>query len=515
MMNTAKACLLVAALVVVAAAVAPAAEKNFSVDPDHWALAFENDTPKDLVIDDPAGRLTYYWYMVYRVSNPAKRALPCRLDLSLKLKLKDQEWVHPDVHDRVAEQQLEKKIVQKPLLNCVELRGKPIQPGETREGVAVFRLGAKARDFDQMTLFVRGLAGRRTVAGEGDPATGRKLRDRILNLKYIYVASRWTAGKELKLDDDLWTLEDVDVSNLNHTDRASDEAASKRLEALKKKAEELRKKLPLEKLKTPDTSSARRAPPGLAAGSFDEPARAKVLEALRLVAGKARTARAAFVETIGRDGSRQQKAQGTIHLGKEGKFAVERVLNAGTPQAIKELRVFDGKTLWAQTTTKEFGDNVRRCDLDKARKHWHTLDGRPEVDFATVANPVQAWRLFGNDLVHLGIERLETEGAYVFEVRPSKAFGPVLTGLLSSEVLCKAAGRRVRFWVGARSGFQLRMRVYDDDGTVVASLDCTKLELNARVPADLFAYSAPPGIRVMDVNAAMAESGTPGQQPRN
>ena len=52
-----------------AAALAPAAEKDFSIDPDYWALVFENDTPKAMVLDDPAGRLTYYWYMVFRVKN--------------------------------------------------------------------------------------------------------------------------------------------------------------------------------------------------------------------------------------------------------------------------------------------------------------------------------------------------------------------------------------------------------------------------------------------------------------
>ncbi len=502
-MKTLKALALVAGLLAVA--VATAGENKLTTDPNFWALAFENDTPKRIVHDDPAGRLTYYWYMVYRVSNPNKRAVPCVLDLTLKLTLKDTDWTYPDVADPVAEQKLEKKIVQKPLLNAVELRATPIQPDETREGVAIFRIGTKARDFDRMTLFVRGLAGERIVAGKGEPDTPRQLRERVLNLHYIYAPSRWTAGKELKLEQDKWTLEKVEVRNQDAADKTPEQTAEERLEALRKKAEEMRKTLPRESAKPPDTSSSgRRAPPGIAAGSLGGEAAAKVLRAVREASDKIRTARASFVETV--RGGRDQQAQGTIHLGKDHKFALERVLQAGTPEALKELRVFDGKTLWTQTTTKEFGDSVRRCDSATTRKEHCSVDGRPEVDFATVANPVQAWRLFGRDLVHLGVERLESEPAYVFEARPSEALRPVLTGPLSSEVLYKAAGRRVRFWLGARTGFQLRMRVYDDDGTICATLECTSVELGAHVPAQLLAYSPPAGAKVTDVNAAVADN---------
>lgn len=506
MMNTLRAPLLVAALV--AAAVAAAGQNPFAVDPAHWALAFENETPKPLVLDDPAGRLTYYWYMVYRVSNPNARAVPCKLDLALEFALKDQEWTCPDAADRVAEQHLEKRVIQRSLLSTLEIRRKPIGSKKTREGVAIFRVGKKVRDFDHMTVQVRGLAYLRTVKGKGEPETGRVFRQRVLNIKYQFVPSRWAAGKELKFDDELWTLETVEVNNQDPQDDQPEKSAAERLEELRKKAQELRQRVPREDVEMPPASSSlRRAPPGLAAGSLSERTKVEVLRALRQVAAKARSARVAFVETVGPQGDRQQTAQGTLYLGKDGKFAIERVLNAGTPQAIKELRVFDGETLWAQTTTKEFGDSVRRCDAAKTRDQWQSVDGRPEVDFATAANPVQAWRLFGSDLVHLGVERLEREGAYVFEVRPCEAFEPVLTGPLSSEVLYKAAGRRVRFWVGARSGFQLRMRVYDDDGSVIAALECTTVELDAHVPTKLFAYSPPAGVKVTDVNAAVADNG--------
>ncbi|MFW6164343.1 MAG: LolA family protein [Planctomycetota bacterium] len=513
-MNTLKALLLVATLLV--PAVVGAGENPFATDPDHWALAFENDTPKPLVLDDPAGRLTYYWYMVYRVSNPNDRAVPCKLDVTLLLELKDQQWTFEDVADRVAEQHLEKRAVQRPLLNGLEIRQKPIEPDETREGVAIFRIGKKAKDFDHMTVQVRGLAKERIVKGQGEPETGRVFRQRVLNIQYQYVPSRWAAGKELKVDDEVWTLENVEVSNQEPQDDQPEKSAAERLEELRKKAEELRKRMPPEDVKGPPASSSkRRAPPGLPAGPRSGQTAAKILQALCQVADKTRTARVAFVETIGPRGERRQRAEGTLYLGKDGRFAAERILNAGTPQAIKELRIFDGKTLWAQTTTKEFGDSVRRCDCATIREECCCVDGRPEVDFATVANPVQAWRLFGSDLVHLGVERLEREGAYVFEVRPSEAFEPVLTGPLSCEALYKAAGRRVRFWIGARSGFQLRMRVYGDDGQVVAALECETVELEAHVPAKLFAYSPPPGVKVTDVNAAVADNGTVDRQPSN
>lgn len=515
-MNIARTGLLTSlALLVAVGAAAGAAD--WSADPNYWALAFENDTPKPIVIDDPSGKLTYYWYMVYRVSNPNSRALPCRLDLSLELVLKKDTWTYADVNDRVAERHVEKKLEQKPLMSCVELRAKPIQPNETREAVAIFRAGSKAHDFDAMTIFVRGLAARRTFGRKGDPATPVKTLERVLNLKYVYVASRWKVGKELKLDEDLWTLKNVDVPARDHTDRASDAAAAKRLEELRKKAEELRKKLPPPGSGEPPPKSSARPPgavlPPSAAPLSQETAR-RILSALHLLASSTRRCRASFVETIGAKGEAQQVAKGTLYLGKDGKFSIERVRHAGTPQAIKELRVYDGTTLWAQTTTKEFGDNVRRCDRAKTKKQWHSLDGRPEVDFATVANPVQAWRLFGDELIHLGVEHLEGEAAYVFEARPAAAFEPILTGPLSSEVLYKAGGRRVRFWIGSKSGFQLRMRVYGDNGSVLASLECDKVDRNAHVADNVFAFAAPKGVKVTDVNTAIVDSHPP-TPPKN
>jgi len=505
-MRTARNSLLLLLALLVAAA---SGGESFLVDPAHWALAFDNDTPKPLVIDDPTGPLVYYWYMVYRVKNPSDRPLPCRLDLSLELQIQKATTAYPDVHDPVAERQLETKIVQKPLLNCVELRAKPLAKGESREAVAIFRIGTKQPDFDRMTIYVRGLAARRHLGRAADGDT-RQFRDRVLNLRYLYAVSRWKTGKELKVDGEAWTLEQVKVSDRAEATTEHSEALSKRLQELRKKAEDLRKKVPsTDGSKTPPRSSRGRSAAGLASAgpAVGRPA-PKLLKALRTVADRWRSGRATFTETVGRDASRQT-ATGTIYLGKQRKFAIERILKLAAAQAIQELRVFDGRTLWAQTTTKEFGHSVRRCDRDAARKQWRAVDGRPEVDFATVANPVQAWRLFGDDLVHLGIERLADEGAYVFEIRPDKKLQPVLTGPLSSEVLYKAAGRRVRFWIGAKSGFQLRMRVYDDGGNVLASLECADVELDAHISPDLFAYKIPPGVKVTDVNAAVADGDSP------
>ena len=495
-------------LVAVAAAKAPAAD--FKVDPAHWALEFENDTPKALVIEDPLGRLQYYWYMVYRVKNPVKRPLPCRPEFTLELTLQKAKTLYPAVNDRVAEQHLEAKIVQRKLLNSLEIQASKLKAGETREGVAVFRIGTKAPDFDHMAIHVRHLAAVRQLGRNNDDDVIRKFRGRVLNLKYIYVASRWMTGKELKLDGELWMLEDAKVPDRVKATTEDSQTASDRLKALKKKAEELRKRMDLKETKPPAGAAARppRASPTLA-GTVAPNETRKLLNALSTIAARTHSTRAAFTETVGR-----QVANGTIYLGKDHKFAIERVQGVGAgQQSIKELRVFDGTTLWAQTTTKEFGDSVRRCDRTATRKAWQSVDGRPEVDFATVANPVQAWHLFGTDLEHIGLERLDTESAYVFEVRPSKAYTPVLTGPLSSEVLYKAAGaasrNRIRFWIGAKSGFQLRMRVYDPAGNVLGSLECTKLELDAHIPADLLAYSPPAGVKVIDINTAVADSDKP------
>lgn len=505
-MKTASLCVLwlmaVSAVWLGVAAPASAAEG----EPAYWALAFENDTPKQLALEDVGGKLRFYWYLVYRVKNPESKPLPARLRLTLRLGLEKQVRDLDDTFDRLAEAHIEKKVLERPVCNWAELRAEPLKPGETREGLAMFAVGNESPDFDKMTLSVHGLAELRPIGRVGNV---RKFRERVLLLKYEYVSSRWRAGKELKYLPEEWSLDDVAVTDRATTDAEDSGKLGKKLEELLKKAKEERERKVIEEPPKPDnkssTGGALKTP--LAAGGpvSGRPA-PELLKALRDVAPAC--IRASFTETIGRD-ERRQTAAGTLALAKDGKFAVERNLNAGSGKGLKEQRVFDGQTLWVKTAAAGVGDTVRRWTVAGTKKEWHTADGKPEVDFATVSNPVRAWRLFGDDLIYLGTERLASESAYILEIHPDKKLDAVIGGPLTGELLGKAAGRRLRFWIGAASGFQLRMCVYDERGQAIGELECTDVKLESSIPAETFAFKPPAGGEVIDMNAAIAENSAP------
>jgi hypothetical protein len=185
-------------------------------------------------------------------------------------------------------------------------------------------------------------------------------------------------------------------------------------------------------------------------------------------------------------------------------MAIERLQTLATGQALKETRVFDGATLWAVTSAKDVDDVVRRWAVAGVKKEWCQLDGRPDVDFATIVNPARAWRLFGDDLVFLGTEQLEKETAYVFEVRPEARYAALLSGPLSGDILGLPAARRFRFWLGVQSGFQVRLRAYDEQGAILGALECAEVDPNAQVDPRRFAFQPPQGVEVTDMNAATA-----------
>jgi len=77
----------------------------------YWSLSFENDTPKQLVLEDAGGKLRFFWYLVYRVKNPEAVPLPARLRLTMKLAIEKQSSDYDDGFDRVAETHLEEKVL--------------------------------------------------------------------------------------------------------------------------------------------------------------------------------------------------------------------------------------------------------------------------------------------------------------------------------------------------------------------------------------------------------------------
>jgi len=509
-----------AALALLLAAVCPVLGGE-NPEESFWVLSFSNETPKPLVIESLDGGHTYYWYMVYHLKNTNDKPVPSELSFKLELTLAKQTSTYSDVSDLPAKRHLATKVVERPLMDSPELAKTLMKPGEAREGVAIFRLGPDSVDFDRMVISVKGLTQRRPLGREGE-SNVRKFRDRIFILKYNYVPSRWTTGKDLKLDEvegEFWKL--VESEATDRTD-AQDEKAKETL----KKLDELRaiidKELGRVPLPEPGKAAPKAAPKaepkgepkaepkasiGPTSGEAAAPLRAqsaKLLAELRATSGRRKAARATFTEVIGAGENQRRTVTGTLLVGPGGKMAIERLQGLATGQTLKETRVFDGETLWAQTSAKDVGDVVRRWAAAGAKKEWCQLDGRPEVDFATIVNPARAWRLFGDGLVFLGSEQLEKEAAYVFEVRPDARYAAIISGPLSGDLLGLPAAKRFRFWLGVQSGFQLRLQAYDEQGVVLGVLECTEVEPDAQVDPRRFAFQPPKGVDVVDMNAATA-----------
>lgn len=473
---------------------------------EYWSLEFDNDTPKQLVLEDANGKLHFYWYLVYRVRNPGTKPVRPELNLTMKLTLEKTETTYPDGYNTQAELHLEKKVLARKVCNWAELRASPLKAGEKREAVAIFHLGTEMPDFDTMEVLVRGLSELRPLGRQGNV---RKFRRSTLLLSYRYAPSKWRAGKELKYVPERWVLEEVEVTDRTATENETSSEAARRLRELLKKAEEVRKQKPTSRAKPPPVSPTAAPARELAAVTL-RPGRPapELLAALRQRLAEAPAIRATFVETTGRP-PRAQTATGVITLGADSKFAMERLPKLAGRSTIKEQRVFDGRSLWVQTTARGMGATVRRWDTAKIRREWFTIGGRPEVDFATVVNPVRAWCLFSRVLVYLGAERLPSGSAYVLEARPGQEYARVLRGPLTSEVVALAAGRRVRFWLGRQSGFLRKMEVYDDRGEVVGRLVCPEVHTDAIVEPSRFVFKPPEGVEVLEMNAGFAETPAP------
>ena len=474
---------------------------------ERWSLEFGNDTPQQLVLEDAKGKLQFYWYLLYWVKNPGTKPVRPQLNLTMKLTLGKDEKTYADGYNTQAELYLEKKVFRRKVCNWAEVRAKPLEPNEKREGVALFHLGTEMPDFDLMEIMVRGLAEPRFVGREGNV---RKFRRSTLLLTYRYVPSRWRAGKELKYVPERWILEDVEVADRTLTEGQASDDVSKRLRELLKKAEEARKKKPTSRAKPPPTEGdASKSRQELIAIRYSPGSPApQLLAALRELMTRPPAIRATFRETVGR-GPRAQHASGTIIVERSGRFTMERLPRLAGRSTIKELRVFDGRSLWVQSSARGVGEAVRRWDSAKCRKEWFTIDGRPEVDFASVVNPARAWCLFFRALVYLGAERLPSESTYVLEARPGKEFERVLRGPLAPEVVGMALGRRVRFWLGESTGFLRKMEVYDRDGAVIARLECPEVHTDAVVEPSLFVFKPPKGVEVIEMSAGLAETSAP------
>jgi len=471
-----------------------------------WTLEFENDTPKHIAMAGAEGH-THYWYMVYRVKNTGDAPRPVGLVLTLEIQLAKDVTTFTDVYAPIAERFVEEEKLERKVASWNDLRSAPIKPGQQIEAIAFFRVGASAPDFDRMTIHVRGLVEPRQLGREEAGSNVRKFRYRDLLIRYNNIPSKWSSGRELKYVSEDWTLVETDVADRGSSANESIDELRARMKALREKIDEEEKKLPLPDPKATKKTSAAPLGGGVPAGK-PNPA---VLSDLRNKADAHKSVRVSYTEVVGPQG-RSQSAGGTILLNGKGAFAIERVLNVGTQRSLKERRVFDGASLWSHIATREMGDIVKRWKASATKKEWRSVPGRADVTFATVVNPLSAWRLFGDDLVYMGVEKLDTGRAYVLDVTPGDAYRGVLEGPLCGELLGSGMGRKIRFWVDAKTGIQLRMRIYDETLRVVGSIECLDFELDAHTDKSHYTYSAPANVKVIEMTSAFADGGATTEQ---
>jgi len=156
--------LLVASVLVVAATVGlRAAEGRF------WTLECSVDRPWLLVVNDPVGTTRYAWVVTFRVTNPTQQTAFYLPHFSV---VTESEKVYRNVVDFAAEREAELRLGRQ-FLNVVDLIG-DLKPGESKEGLAVFRLPDP--ESDHFELYAGGLSSEyKTVERGGRSTVVRKM----------------------------------------------------------------------------------------------------------------------------------------------------------------------------------------------------------------------------------------------------------------------------------------------------------------------------------------------------
>ncbi len=164
------ACLLAGAMVCSTAAIAQEAEVGHP-EPDiissSWVLDFEWDTPKAIAVADPAGKLTWYWFMTYKVTNHTgqERLFVPEFEVSDDTGriLAANRGIPPTVYAEV------ERVVGNPLLKSpTQAVGRLLQGDDfALESVAIWE--AAYEDIDQMNVFVGGLSGETATIEHPDP----------------------------------------------------------------------------------------------------------------------------------------------------------------------------------------------------------------------------------------------------------------------------------------------------------------------------------------------------------
>jgi len=162
--------------------------RGLAYERSKWQLRFEPFTPRMLTLEDADGTKHAYWYVTYHLTNPHKSPKPLLLDLWF---LTEHGKRFDDLPLPTVLQAIEERYGRR-YLSRNEISGL-IKPGETKEGVAIFRRVDPAADY--FWLYIRGLAAREVLNPDQDEST---IRVHVLRFAY-----HWPGDARLKRIEDV------------------------------------------------------------------------------------------------------------------------------------------------------------------------------------------------------------------------------------------------------------------------------------------------------------------------
>lgn len=136
-----------------------------------WSLDFEHSKPTTISVEDADGKVKWYWYMTYKVTNFSDDEI--FFDPRFTVQSDNGKILTPNLGVDTAVFDAVRKLLRNPLLlSPVEVQGK-IFKGEdyARESVAIWPVSED--DIDEFKLFVGGIFGETKIAM--DPTTGQPI----------------------------------------------------------------------------------------------------------------------------------------------------------------------------------------------------------------------------------------------------------------------------------------------------------------------------------------------------
>lgn len=417
-----------------------------------WQLEFSYRHPRRVVLDLPMEGLTYYWYILYTVKNNTDRTVPLNVRLWIVTddKEKYKESIYPEAQDEIFGN------LGKEYPTFVDAPSE-LKPGDSATIVSVFKnIKPTAR---KLSLLVRGTIQPEVLTvWEG----AVEYEDFILRYDYDFPGPPYKPPSNLvfRSRDTIIERKKLDLSKLPsqqelqkirqeiirvHTEAMKAVQTLREFSVEEKPTEELEYKQPRWLVQTLRALARR----GLSHTDF----------------------RVEFEESFEFNG-RAIKSTGLVLYKAPGLSRVERVRPLGSGVSIKEILIYDGKTLSRFTKTKTGGPSLRHWKMSDIRPGWVTVKGYPELGLSELINPALCWlmlspgvedfeKLEGGDAIRLHIVGQWLDHSLLTSPVAPSFFSPLLSGKgdvvvdietgLARTMLFESAGGKVRMMLTFKS----------------------------------------------------------------